>query len=293
MTNIQNGFIQHSRVIQQPTSTGYNTRAERALTAITQILTHHTVSGNMPTIAQVNNWWSGSGRNWNRPGYAFLIRNDGSIWQLAPLTIPTWGAGNANPHSLHIAFAGNFTSTALPSQAARDSYGWLVRELLNHSALPNISNVNNHVRGHRDVSATACPGFTNAQFRSWIPASNVATGGTTHTVRSGETLSGIARQHGTTVAELQRLNNISNANLIRVGQVLRLPSGNANRYFPAPSNRNLGLVCSLNSISVNSSFGNRQTIARVNGFPNNVYTGTAAQNTALLNLLRNGRLVRP
>ena len=44
----------------------------------------------------------------------------------------------------------------------------------------------------------------------------------THTVRAGETLGGIANQHRTTVAELQRLNNI--ANVIRVGQVLRLPS---------------------------------------------------------------------
>lgn len=44
----------------------------------------------------------------------------------------------------------------------------------------------------------------------------------THIVRRGETLSGIARLHGTTVEALVRLNNIANPDLIFAGQVLRL-----------------------------------------------------------------------
>lgn len=168
-----NGIVQHARIIQQPTTVGYNTAPERPLTAITQILTHHAVSSELPTMAQVNAWWNGN--RWNRSGYAFLIRGDGSIWQLAPLRIPTWGAGNENPHSLHICFAGNFAAVnALPSQAARNSYGWLVRELLNHSALTRIT-ANSHVRAHKDVSATVCPGFEASVARGWIPTSNVPT----------------------------------------------------------------------------------------------------------------------
>jgi LysM repeat protein len=42
-------------------------------------------------------------------------------------------------------------------------------------------------------------------------------------VRAGDTLSGIARRFGTTVAVLKRLNGISDASLIRPGQVLRVP----------------------------------------------------------------------
>lgn len=44
----------------------------------------------------------------------------------------------------------------------------------------------------------------------------------TYTVVSGDTLSAIANKFDTTVADLARLNNIQNVNLINVGQVLRV-----------------------------------------------------------------------
>ena len=43
-----------------------------------------------------------------------------------------------------------------------------------------------------------------------------------HTVKSGETLSGIASKYGTTYQQLAKMNNISNPNLIYVGQRLRV-----------------------------------------------------------------------
>lgn len=227
---IQNGIVRHARITQQTTSIGYNTRQERQLTAIDRICTHHSVTNNMPTIANLNNAWTGGGRNWNRAGYHFIIRNDGSIWQLVPIWAPSWGAGAAgNPRSIHISMAGTFTANTQPSAAARSSYGWLVRELLNHSALPNVSNLNTHVVGHRAFAATACPGVTDAQFRSWVPASNVTQPSTpsasgTHTVRSGETLWGIATQHNTTVQAIQSANNMGSSTNIFPGMVLRLPS---------------------------------------------------------------------
>lgn len=46
--------------------------------------------------------------------------------------------------------------------------------------------------------------------------------GRTYTVRAGDTLSGIAARYGTTWQRLQQINGIRNANLIRVGQVLRI-----------------------------------------------------------------------
>ncbi|MGL4911520.1 MAG: LysM peptidoglycan-binding domain-containing protein, partial [Romboutsia sp.] len=43
---------------------------------------------------------------------------------------------------------------------------------------------------------------------------------TTYTVKSGDTLSKIAIKYNTTVANLVKLNNLKNPNLINVGQVL-------------------------------------------------------------------------
>jgi len=43
-----------------------------------------------------------------------------------------------------------------------------------------------------------------------------------HTVVKGDTLSGIAKKYGTTVADLVKLNNIKNANMIILGQNIRV-----------------------------------------------------------------------
>lgn len=44
-----------------------------------------------------------------------------------------------------------------------------------------------------------------------------------YTVKSGDTLTKIAKAHKTTAATLKKLNGISNANLIKVGQKIKLP----------------------------------------------------------------------
>lgn len=56
-----------------------------------------------------------------------------------------------------------------------------------------------------------------------------------YTVRSGDTLYSIARRYNTTVAQLASLNNISNPNLIRVGQVLTIPGSSGGSPSPPPS----------------------------------------------------------
>ena len=43
-----------------------------------------------------------------------------------------------------------------------------------------------------------------------------------HTIREGETLSGIAAKYGTTWQRLQQMNGISNPNLIYAGQTIRV-----------------------------------------------------------------------
>ena len=53
-----------------------------------------------------------------------------------------------------------------------------------------------------------------------VPVPVPSLGGNNHTVRSGDNLSRIAVTYGTTVAKLMELNGLTNANSIRVGQVL-------------------------------------------------------------------------
>ncbi|MCP9314008.1 LysM peptidoglycan-binding domain-containing protein [Liquorilactobacillus nagelii] len=62
---------------------------------------------------------------------------------------------------------------------------------------------------------------TSTSSNKTSSSSTTAASGT-YTVKSGDSLSGIASSHGTTVSSLASLNNISNTNLIYVGQVLKL-----------------------------------------------------------------------
>lgn len=52
--------------------------------------------------------------------------------------------------------------------------------------------------------------------------------GTTFTVKSGDTLSAIAKSQGTTVENLKKLNNLPNVNILHIGQVLKLSEPNNN-----------------------------------------------------------------
>jgi len=57
---------------------------------------------------------------------------------------------------------------------------------------------------------------------------------TTYTVKSGDTLSGIAARFGTTATRLRNLNDLS-SDLIRIGQVLKLPGAGTETAAPAPA----------------------------------------------------------
>ena len=63
---------------------------------------------------------------------------------------------------------------------------------------------------------------TQLRVPSAIAAAPAA--GASYTVRAGDTLGGIASRAGTSIAAIVSLNGIRNANLVRVGQVLKLPA---------------------------------------------------------------------
>lgn len=101
---------------------------------------------------------------------------------------------------------------------------------------------------------------------------------TTYVVQSGDTLSRIAARFGTTVQELAQLNDISNPNLIYIGEVLKLPVSNSVKSG-ASSNQyqTTYVVQSGDTLSgIAARFGTTvQYLARINGIlnPNLIYVG--------------------
>ena len=61
-------------------------------------------------------------------------------------------------------------------------------------------------------------------------------------------------------------------------------------YYPRYKGKTSSIVDALKSLSINPSKSNRKRIATLNGVKN--YTGSAMQNTRLLNLLKKGRLIK-
>lgn len=64
----------------------------------------------------------------------------------------------------------------------------------------------------------------------YVPQPDPDTGTMEYVVRSGDTLWLLSQRYGTTVAELKRLNNLTGDEL-RIGQVLKIPTGQTPSYF--------------------------------------------------------------
>ena len=72
---------------------------------------------------------------------------------------------------------------------------------------------------------------------------------------------------------------------------VNLPASTSEHFYPACASNQTSIVNALNSIGVDSSYNFRKQIAAANGISG--YSGTAAQNTQLLNLLKAGTLKKP
>lgn len=83
--------------------------------------------------------------------------------------------------------------------------------------------------------------------------------------------------------------------LLKSGSLRKPSSATAStstvRYFPRYTGSSTSLVTGLNAVGADSSYSYRKQIATANGISN--YSGTAAQNTQLLNWLKAGTLKKP
>jgi LysM repeat protein len=116
----------------------------------------------------------------------------------------------------------NASATTSYTVVARDTlsgiaarFGTTTRNLMNLNAITNANSI--RIGQVLTVAGTAA----GAPAAPAAPASTTAPGAT-YTVVARDTLSGIAARFGTTTRNLMALNGITNANLLKIGQVLKL-----------------------------------------------------------------------
>lgn len=152
--------------------------------------------------------------------------------------------------------------------------------------------INNQYDVHRGLFLLDSVDILNDGGYNWIKTSTLneeVIGEKTYIVQKGDNLTKIAKMYNTTIDQLLRLNNIQNKNLIYVGQILKIPSDNV--YFRKYYGSSMSIVDALKNIGEKSDYNYRVSIARSNGIAN--YVGTSFQNTMLLELLKNGKLIKP
>lgn len=88
--------------------------------------------------------------------------------------------------------------------------------------LNSISNPNLIYVGQRLLVNQSSDSNSSSSDQSSSATTNTEASAASYTVKSGDTLSGIASQYNTTVNQIVSLNQLSNPNLIYVGQVLKL-----------------------------------------------------------------------
>jgi LysM domain/N-acetylmuramoyl-L-alanine amidase len=266
-------------------SMGWNNPWEqRPVSAIDSMGIHHSATATGSQMVFENSWRQ---RGWRNGGYSEIILRNGDVEICYVPEVVTNGVAGHNRRTYNICVVGSGSFTPEQERALEDRirfnrsrFNIPIERVLGHHEFPN--------------QATSCPGRNMTTLRNRLNQPSTANN---HIVRAGETLNSIARQHGVTLTALINANpQITNPNLIRTGKVLTIPASGGStttaptqRFFPA-TQAGIGIVDALNAINVNSSFANRQQIARANGINN--YTGTASQNNQLLSLLRAGRLVR-
>lgn len=111
---------------------------------------------------------------------------------------------------------------------------------MNYIQLAQINNIRNvnriyvgqtlRLQAQVNNSTVSQPVHNNTNNVKPAPAPTPTTNNAAYTVKSGDTLSGIASRFGVSYEQLARLNNIANPNRIYVGQVLRVNGQAAPRY---------------------------------------------------------------
>ncbi len=202
-------------------SSNYSARSSRSIRRVVI----HTVEG---SEAGCISWFQNRTSNVSAH---YVVSYTGRITQMVRDKDVAWHAGNSayNETSIGIeceGYAGQNRWTDAQYRALAD----LVRGLCDRYGIPKDRSA---IIGHKEVPNQSHwdpgPNFNWTRFMNLVRGTTTTTtsggssGQATHTVRSGETLSGIAARYGVTTAAIVAANNLRNANTIYPGQVLVIP----------------------------------------------------------------------
>ncbi len=125
----------------------------------------------------------------------------------------------------------------LPSDTSKDYY-YIIRDtaplqslLIEYGFIDNASDLNRIRNNYKDYAEAVIKAVTSYAGLPYAPPGGTTAPTGTYTVKSGDTLYGIASRFNTTVDELKRLNNLT-SNTLSIGQVLRLPSATSTPEMP-------------------------------------------------------------
>jgi len=149
--------------------------ASRTPTNVSHLVVHHSAGNTTSSdfAAVVRSYWDfhANGRNWGDIGYHWLVDPNGVLYQGRAFNldgnkdIRGTHAGGFNTNSMGICVIGDYTNIR-PSEIAvatmNEVLAWKADERgidpLGSSLHTPSGNVQRHIVGHRDVTATACPG---------------------------------------------------------------------------------------------------------------------------------------
>lgn len=172
------------------------------------------------------------------------------------LNIPTTSSATTAPQSVQTQSAQTYTVTRGDTLS-----GIALRHGTSVAAIKSASGLSSDLifPGQKltlSGSAAAKPSSTTTGSTT----SSTATSSSTYTVKSGDTLSGIAAKHGTTVSAIVSASGLKNANIIYPGQVLQL-SGSTSTAKPSTGTSSAG-TSSTAKPSTSTSASKKHTVVR-------------------------------
>lgn len=139
---------------------GSGTFPRRSHSAIKYIVWHYTGTTGSNIASHERYWRNNNG--WDIGGYNYYIDRAGTIYWNYDWSICTYGAGSANPYTLHISLEASHKNNYTQAQikAREELTLWLMKQL-------GLSG--DKMRGHKELpgNSTSCPGYSISELNQY------------------------------------------------------------------------------------------------------------------------------